>query len=143
MSDTTSNRRLYANDIELGVTKALQQHIARNVVPAKAVSQRKLDFERRRPRWLREMIAEAVGVFFYVFPGVGATAAFTINNSDAGFASLLQVGFAFALGIAFAILTCAPVSGGHFNPAVTISLAIWQGFPWPKVPRYIFAQVRR
>ena len=71
-----------------------------------------------------------------------AVAAFTINKEDAGFGSLLQVGFAFALGIAFAIMTCAPVSGGHFNPAVTISLAIWQGFPWSKVPRYIFSQVR-
>lgn len=87
------------------------------------------------------MTAEAVGVFFYVFPGIGTVAAFTLNKEDAGFGSLLQVGFAFALGIAFAIMTCAPVSGGHFNPAVTLSLAIWQGFPWKKVPRYIFAQV--
>lgn len=53
----------------------------------------------------------------------------------------LQIGFAFAIGIAFAIITCAQVSGGHFNPAVTICFAIWQGFPWRKVPHYIFAQI--
>lgn len=88
------------------------------------------------------MAAEAVGVFFYVFPGIGAIATLTINGVNPGYGSLFQVGFAFALGIAFAIMTCAPVSGGHFNPAVTVSLAIWQGFPWSKVPRYIFAQVR-
>lgn len=45
------------------------------------------------------MIAEAVGVYFYVFPGIGAIAALTINKADAAYGSLLQVGFAFALGI--------------------------------------------
>jgi glycerol uptake facilitator-like aquaporin len=30
---------------------------------------------------------------------------------------------------------------GHFNPAITICFAIWQGFPWKKVPHYIFAQI--
>lgn len=32
-------------------------------------------------------------------------------------------------------------SASHFNPAITICFAIWQGFPWKKVPYYIFAQV--
>lgn len=58
------------------------------------------------------MMAEAVGVFMYVYPGIGATAAFTLNGEKAAFGSLLEVGFAFAFGIAFAIITCAPVSGG-------------------------------
>jgi glycerol uptake facilitator-like aquaporin len=48
---------------------------------------------------------------------------------------------AYAIGIAFAIITCGPTSGGHFNPAITICFAIWQGFPWRKVPHYIFAQI--
>lgn len=104
-------------------------------------------------------MAEATGVFFYVYPGIGAIATFTLGKEDAGFGSLLQIGFAFALGIAFAvsarirrsymfngtdfckIITCAPTSGGHFNPAITICFATWQGFPWKKVPYYIFAQI--
>lgn len=44
-------------------------------------------------------------------------------------------------GIAFAIIVFAPTSGGHFNPAVTLCLAFWQGFPWRKVPYYIFSQI--
>ena len=86
-------------------------------------------------------MAEATGVFFYVYPGIGAIAGLFLNKTDAAFGSLFQVGCAFALGIAFAIITCAPTSGGHFNPAITISFAVWQGFPWKKVPYYIFAQV--
>lgn len=70
-------------DIELGVSDAIQKHYARHVVQRKPVSQRKLDFEARRPRWLREMMAEATGVFFYVYCGVAATAAFTLVSRAA------------------------------------------------------------
>ncbi|KAK4991900.1 hypothetical protein LTR66_002122 [Elasticomyces elasticus] len=141
MSDSSHIERLHTHDMELGATEAVQKHIARHVVETKPVSQRKLDFEHSRPRWLREMAAEATGVFFYVFPGIAATATFILNKADPAFGSLLQVGFAFAIGIAFAIITCAPTSGGHFNPAITVCFAVWQGFPWKKVPYYIFAQI--
>jgi len=59
-------RRLQTNDMEIGATEAAQRHARRYVVPPKPVSQRKLDFEHSRPRWMREMAAEALGVFFYV-----------------------------------------------------------------------------
>lgn len=94
-------------------------------------------------------MAEATGVFYYVFPGIAAIASFTLNTTSpvgeaigvAAFGSIFQIGWAFAIGIAFAIITCAPTSGGHFNPAITICFAIWQGFPWRKVPHYIFSQI--
>ncbi|CAK3823966.1 glycerol uptake facilitator [Lecanosticta acicola] len=133
--------RLHTSDMEIGATEVVQQHYARRVVATKPVSQRKLSFEHSRPRWLRECMAEATGVFFYVFPGIAAVTSFTINQQNAAFGSLFQVGFAFAMGIAFAIITCAPTSGGHFNPAITICFAMWQGFPWKKVPYYIFSQI--
>lgn len=46
-------------------------------------------------------------------PGIAATASFILNTEQAAFGSLFQVGFAFALGIAFAIITCGPTSGGY------------------------------
>ncbi|KAK4548856.1 hypothetical protein LTR36_008629 [Oleoguttula mirabilis] len=137
----TDLRQLHTNDLELGATEAVQQHISRHVVSARPVSQRKLNFEHSRPRWLREMMAEATGVFFYVFPGIAAVTAFTLGAENAAIGSLLQVGFAFALGIAFAIITCAPTSGGHFNPAITICFVVWQGFPVKKACYYIVAQI--
>lgn len=90
-------------------------------------------------------MAEATGVFFYVFPGIAAIAGFTINATSplgiAAFGSIFQIGWAFGIGIAFAIITCASTSGGHFNPAVTICFWLWQGFPLRKVPHYIFSQI--
>ena len=90
-------------------------------------------------------MAEATGVFFYVFPGIASVAALLINaENPVGAAvegSFFQIGWAFAIGIAFAIITCAPTSGGHFNPAITVCFAIWSGFPWKKVPHYIFSQI--
>ncbi|KAL8744135.1 MAG: hypothetical protein Q9190_003595 [Brigantiaea leucoxantha] len=119
--------RLRTYDLELGATEAVQRHYTRNVVAQKPVSQRKLDFEHAS------------------FPGIAAITSFTINAESpigvTAFGSIFQIGWGFAIGIAFAIITCAPTSGGHFNPAITICFAIWQGFPWRKVPHYIFSQI--
>jgi glycerol uptake facilitator-like aquaporin len=39
------------------------------------------------------------------------------------------------------IFTFAPISGAHFNPAVSVASAVEGGFPWRRVPGYIAAQV--
>ena len=113
--------RMHTNDIEIGVSDALQRHITRHVVPPKPVSQRKLNFEHRRPRLLREMMAEATGVFFYVFPGIASVASFTLATTNPVaavigvdiFGSLFQIGWAFAIGIAFAIIVSFSVLSQH------------------------------
>jgi hypothetical protein len=68
--------RLHTHDMEIGVTDAVQRHATRHVVPPKPITQRRLDFEHARPRFLREMAAEATGVFFYVYPGIASTASY-------------------------------------------------------------------
>jgi len=60
-----SMQTLPTHDIELGTAEVLQKHLTRHVAAARPVSQRRLNFEHARPRWLREMVAEATGVFFY------------------------------------------------------------------------------
>jgi glycerol uptake facilitator-like aquaporin len=39
------------------------------------------------------------------------------------------------------ILTFGPISGAHFNPAVTLAVAAESGLPWSEVPGYLGAQV--
>jgi hypothetical protein len=74
-----------------------KRHITRHVVPPKRVSQRKLNFEHKRPRVLRECMAEATGVFFYVLPGIASVCTFTLNGASplgvTAFGSIFQIGW--------------------------------------------------
>lgn len=45
------------------------------------------------------------------------------------------------IAVALGVWVSAGISGGHLNPAITIALATFRGFPWRKVPAYVFAQV--
>ncbi|KAI0745100.1 aquaporin-like protein [Earliella scabrosa] len=97
----------------------------------------------RQAHWLVECAAEFMGVFFYTYMGVGATANFMLGNiaGIAGLSSIFQIGFAYAIGILLAIVVCAPTSGGHFNPAVTTAFVVMRGFPPLKALRYMAAQI--
>ncbi|TID21980.1 aquaporin-like protein [Venturia nashicola] len=125
----------------MAMTDALRKHLTRHILSAGPVTQRRLDFEHARPTWLRDMFAEATGVFFYVYPGMAATAAFILQKENSAFGSIFTIGLAYGVGAALGIICCAGTSGGHLNPSITICFAIWQGFPWRKVPYYIFAQI--
>jgi glycerol uptake facilitator-like aquaporin len=48
---------------------------------------------------------------------------------------VLQIGLAYGAGIIFAITVCAPTSGGHFSPSITIALTLFRGFPKLKALR--------
>jgi glycerol uptake facilitator-like aquaporin len=44
-------------------------------------------------------------------------------------------------GLVALILTFGPLSGAHFNPAVTIASASQGGLPWREVPAYVVGQI--
>jgi glycerol uptake facilitator protein len=88
----------------------------------------------RVPAWFA---GESLGTFILVFFGCGSVAASVLTGAQVG---VFQVAIVWGIGIATAIYLTASLSGAHLNPAVTIAFATWGGFPWRKVPRYIFAQ---
>ncbi len=51
------------------------------------------------------------------------------------------VALAFGLTVLTMVYALGPVSGGHFNPAVTVGLAFSRRFPWSEVVQYVIAQV--
>src|SRR5438105_5228442 len=55
--------------------------------------------------------------------------------------ALLANTVATGAGLVALILTFGPISGAHFNPAVTLADASQGGLPWREVPVYVAAQV--
>jgi glycerol uptake facilitator-like aquaporin len=55
--------------------------------------------------------------------------------------ALLANTLATGAGLVALILTFGPISGAHFNPAVTLADATQGGLPWREVPAYVLAQV--
>lgn len=97
------------------------------------------------PSMASRLVAEALGTFVLVF-GAISTALFASDFGVGGNGSSLGVGFlgvAFAFGLALiaAIYAFGPISGGHFNPAVTLGLAAAGRFAWKDSIAYIIAQV--
>jgi glycerol uptake facilitator protein len=87
------------------------------------------------PPWV---CGEVVGTFLLVFFGCGSVASAVLTGAQVG---IFQVAIIWGLGIATAIHLTASLSGAHLNPAVTLSFAIWRGFPRRRVVPYIFCQV--
>ena len=86
-----------------------------------------------------KLAAEALGTFWLVLGGCGsAVLAAAFPNVGIG---LLGVSLAFGLTVVTGAYTFGPISGGHFNPAVSIGL--WTGgrFPASLLLPYIVAQV--
>jgi aquaporin Z len=68
----------------------------------------------------RKYLAELLGTFLFLTIGYASVAAF----GAAGVPGLLVVPFAFPLGLLAAIFAVGHISGGHFNPAVTIAMVL-------------------
>src|SRR6267154_2164473 len=87
----------------------------------------------------KRALAELVGTFWLVLGGCGsAVLAAAFPNLGIGFAG---VSLAFGLTVLTGAYALGPISGGHFNPAVSIGL--WAGgrFPGRHLAVYIVAQV--
>jgi glycerol uptake facilitator-like aquaporin len=89
----------------------------------------------------RRVSAELIGTAFLLAAVVGSgimgerlaggnTAIALLANTIATGAALVAL-----------ILTFGPISGAHFNPAVTLADASQRGLPWPHVPAYIGGQI--
>jgi len=89
----------------------------------------------------RRLVAEAVGSFFLfaavIGSGIMAEALAGGNVAIALLANTLATG-----AILFVLISMlGPISGAHFNPAVTLVLAQRRNMPWAEVAPYLLAQL--
>jgi aquaporin Z len=88
---------------------------------------------------MNKLAAEFFGTFWLVFGGCGS-AVLAAGFPEVGI-GLLGVSLAFGLTVLTMAYTVGHISGGHFNPAVSLGLAVAGRFGWNELPGYWIAQV--
>lgn len=86
-------------------------------------------------------LAEVLGTATLVLFGDGVVACVSLNKSKSKDGGWMVITMAWAMGVAVAAWIFGPISGGHFNPALTIALAAIGNFSWSLVPSYIAGQM--
>ena len=88
---------------------------------------------------MNKLIAEFVGTFWLVFGGCGS-AVLAAAFPEVGI-GLLGVSLAFGLTVLTMAYAVGHISGGHFNPAVSLGLVVGGRFSASELPGYVIAQV--
>jgi glycerol uptake facilitator-like aquaporin len=89
----------------------------------------------------RKLVAEGLGTAFLLAVVVGSgIMAERLAGGNVAIALLANT-LATGAGLVALILTFGPISGAHFNPAVSLADAWQGGLPWREVPGYLLAQV--
>jgi len=94
------------------------------------------------PTMAHRLTAEFIGTFWLVLGGCGA-AVFAANPAEdfsvgIGF---LGVSLAFGLTVLTGVYAFGTISGGHFNPAVTLGAALARRVEWKALPAYWIVQI--
>lgn len=85
----------------------------------------------------QKMIAEVIGTFFVIFTGCGSVVVNKIYEQ----VTFPGVCVTWGLIVMVMVYSVGHISGAHFNPAVTITFAVFRRFPYREVPAYIVAQL--
>ncbi|MEM6774314.1 MAG: aquaporin Z [Pseudomonadota bacterium] len=88
---------------------------------------------------IRKLSAELIGTFWLVFGGCGS-AVLAAGFPDLGI-GFVGVSLAFGLTVLTMAYAVGGISGGHFNPAVSLGLAVAGRFSWGELIPYWAAQV--
>jgi glycerol uptake facilitator protein len=94
-----------------------------------------------RGRMRGELIAEALAVTIVITLGDGAAAMLLLYDPSPYATAYWGVCIAWGLAVTLSIYVTGAVSGTHANPAVTLALTLFRGFPRAKVLPYMAAQL--
>ena len=88
-------------------------------------------------KYLRESLGEFTGTFFLVLFGLSSVAVSFCFDEYKG---IFQIGIVWGIGLALTIYATRHICCAHFNPAVTLAMAVCKRCSWKKVPSYIISQ---
>ena len=97
------------------------------------------------PTLFQKIAAEAIGTAVLVFIGCGSVVIFTNAASGvtgmSGLFVITSIGLSFGIAVVAMAYTFGRVSGGHFNPAVSVGAALGGRISWKDAGIYTVAQI--
>lgn len=100
----------------------------------------------RQPPLLGELSGEFFGTMILILFGCGVvaqviTGGTPLTTAPGATGDYNSIAWGWGLGVAMAVFVAGRLSGAHLNPAVTVALAAFKGFPARKIAPYVAAQV--
>lgn len=99
------------------------------------------DADGQRAALARRLVGEGLGTASLLAIVVGSGIMAERLSAGNVALALLANALATGAGLVALILTFGPISGAHFNPAVTLCDALVGGIAWRHVPGYVLAQI--
>jgi len=97
-----------------------------------------------KPTLRAELLAEFLGTLVLILFGTGVVAMVVLfpskNTGEVVHGGYTNITIGWGLGVTMGMYVAGRISGAHLNPAVTLTLAVFRGFPWRKVMPYSVAQ---
>lgn len=90
---------------------------------------------------MSHFLAEVIGTMILILLGDGVVANVLLGKTKGNNSGLIVIATGWAFAVAIPAFIFGGISGAHFNPAVTIGLAVIGKFAWAEVPTYICAQM--
>jgi len=91
-----------------------------------------------------ELIAEFLGTLTLILFGDGVVAMVVLfgkgTPGEIVHGGYTNITLAWGLAVTMGCYIAGRISGAHLNPAVTVALAVFRGFPWRQVAPYILVQ---
>ncbi|MGL6207210.1 MAG: MIP/aquaporin family protein [Lactobacillus panisapium] len=88
-----------------------------------------------------QLVGEFLGTAMLVLLGDGVCAGTNLNKSKSKGSGWIVVSFGWGFAVAFSVFSARWLCPGHYNPAVTLSMAIANKLPWSAVLPYFAVQV--
>lgn len=85
-------------------------------------------------------ISEFIGTALLILLGTGVVANVNLKKSGMFGGGVVVITIAWGLAVMLPAFIFGAASGAHFNPALTLALAVDGSFPWAMVPGYFIAQ---
>jgi glycerol uptake facilitator protein len=89
---------------------------------------------------MQSLLYEFIGTALLILLGNGVVANVLLPKSKGAGGGWIVITFGWAMGVFLGVYVSSPVSGGHLNPAVTLSMAYLGRISWSLVPGYLAAQ---